>query len=329
MDLQLAFAAGLTAATGPLAIAYAISALGLNLQLGYTGLLNFGHVAFMMAGAYGTAITVEAGGSLWLGILIGAVTAVLLALLMGLPTLRLRAEYLAITTIAIAEVLRLVVRSSWANPVTGSVFGLQGFADEFFALNPFISSQVYRLGPFATTGRRLWIIVVGWMLVVVLTLLVRRLVRSPWGRLLRAIREDEDAARSLGKNAFARKLQALVIGGVLAAIAGALLAIEQQNVVPDNFLPLVTFTLYVIVLLGGAGTVWGPVVGAVVFQFLFFFLDSIMRMAQANVDWVGAVISSAGAAQVRFVMVGLGLMALLIFRPQGILGSRREAVLGG
>lgn len=329
MDWSAAFATAFTAATGPTAIAYAISALGLNLQFGYTGLLNFGHVAFMMVGAYGTAITADATGSLWLGIIVGILAAVVLGLLLGLPTLRLRAEYLAITTIAAAEVLRLVVRSSWANPVTGGVFGIQGFAGDFFRLNPFVSAQVYRIGPFATTGRRLWVILVGWILVVILALVVRKLIYSPWGRLIRAVREDEDAARSLGKNVFARKLQALTLGGALGAVAGALIAIEQQNVTPDNFLPVVTFMLYVIVILGGAGTVWGPVVGAVVFQFLFFFLDVVMRDAQSHVSWVGGVLSPAGAAQVRFVLVGLGLMALLVFRPQGLYGSKKEALVGG
>lgn len=318
---------GVNAATGPTALAYVISALGLNLQFGYTGLLNFGHVAFMMVGAYGTAATVEAGGSFWLAIAVGIGCAVLLGLVLGIPTLRLRADYLAITTIAAAEVLRLVVRSPVAASVTGGVFGIQGFASTFHSLNPFQAANVFRLGPIAITGRRLWVMIVGWSLALILMLIMRKMIQSPWGRLLRAIREDEDATRSLGKNVFATKLQALAIGGALAGIAGILIAIEQQNVTPDNFLPQVTFILYVVVILGGAGTIWGPLIGAVVFQFFFFFLDSVTRQAQSSVDWVSAVISPAGAAQVRFVLVGLGLMALLIFRPQGLLGSKEEALV--
>lgn len=317
------------AATGPVTIAYAVSALGLNLQFGYTGLLNFGHVAFMMMGAYGTAMTVEAGGSLWLAIPVGILAAVLLGLVLGLPTLRLRADYLAITTIAAAEVLRLVVRSSWAERVTGGVFGIQGFAGEFFALNPFRSAAIYGFGPFLVTGRRLWVMLVGWPLVILAYLVVRKLIRSPWGRLIRAIREDEDAVRSLGKNVFAKKLQALTLGGGLASLGGILLAVEQQNVNPATYIPIVTFILYVIVILGGAGTIWGPLIGAAIFQFFFFFLDTLMRESQANVSWVNALISSAGAAQVRFVLVGVGLMVLLAFRPQGLLGTRREALVDG
>jgi branched-chain amino acid transport system permease protein len=327
MDITDAINAGLRGAIGPLTIAYAISALGLNLQFGYTGLLNFGHVAFMLMGAYGAAITVTNGGSLWLGIVVGILAAVALGLVLGIPTLRLRADYLAITTIAAAEVLRLVVRSSWADPLTGGVFGIQGFAGEFFALNPLTSSEVYDIGFISVTGRRLWVIIVGWVLVIILTLLLARLLRSPWGRLLRAIREDEDAVRSLGKNVFARKLQSLTIGGALGAVAGIILAIEQQNVTPDSFLPQVTFIVFAIVILGGAGTVWGPVIGAVVFQFLFFFLDTLMRDAQASVGWVNGLLSTAGAAQVRFILVGIGLILLLVYRPQGLLGNRREATI--
>ena len=261
------------------------------------------------------------------GALAGILAAVGLGLVLGLPTLRQRAEYLAITTIAAAEVLRLVVRSSWATDVTGGVFGLQGFADEFFALNPFASAATYDLGPISVTGRRLWVMLVGWTLVVVLTLVMRKVIRSPWGRLLRSIREDEDTARSVGKNVFARKLQALTVGGALGALAGALLAIEQQNVNPDSFRPEITFILYVVVILGGAGTIWGPVIGAVVFQFLYFFFDGFMRQAEAE-GWFGDLIDATGAQQVKLVLVGVGLMALMILRPQGILGHRLEQLAG-
>lgn len=329
MDLGAILSSGLLAATGPTAIAYAIAALGLNLHFGYTGLLNFGHVAFMMVGAYGVAITVDAGGPLWLGIVMGVVAAVVLALLMGIPTLRLRAEYLAIVTIAIAEVLRLGIRSSWAQGFTGGVFGIQGFADDFHALSPFDPRTAYDLGLFAVPGTRLWVMTVGWTLALLCGLFVWRLINSPWGRLIRAIREDEDAARAIGKHVFARKLQVLVIGGVLGAIGGMLPVLERQSVGPDlNYTAEITFILYAIVILGGAGSVWGPVIGAVLFQFLFFSLDTFMQQVQAEVGWVNSLISSAGAAQMRYVFLGIGIMLLLTFRPQGMLGNREEALFG-
>ena len=322
MDWASVLIDGILATIGPITAAYAISAIGLNLQFGYAGLLNFGHVAFMLVGAYGTAITVDLGGPLWLGIIVGILAAALLGLLLGLPTLRLRADYLAITTIAAAEVIRLLVRSSWAQPLTNGVFGIQGFADSFFSLNPFPPAQLYGIGSLVVTGRKLWVMLVGWALVALLALLVRRLIKSPWGRVLKAIREDEDATTSLGKNVFAYKLQALMIGGAIAGIAGILLAVEQQNVTPDAYLPKITFILYVIVILGGAGTILGPVVGAVVFQFLFFTIDALMANAQANIGWVGDVLTPAAAGQIKLVLVGVGMMVLMIFRPQGILGEQ-------
>ena len=327
MDWASVLIDGLLATIGPITAAYAISAIGLNLQFGYAGLLNFGHVAFMLVGAYGTAITVDFGGPLWLGVIAGILAAALLGLLLGLPTLRLRADYLAITTIAAAEVIRLLVRSSWAQPLTNGVFGIQGFADSFFSLNPFPPAQLYGFGSFVVTGRKLWVMLVGWALVALLTLLVRRLIKSPWGRVLRAIREDEDATISLGKNVFAYKLQALMIGGAIAGIAGILLAVEQQNVTPDAYLPKITFILYVIVILGGAGTILGPVVGAVAFQFLFFTIDALMVNAQANISWVGDILTPAAAGQVKLVLVGIGMMLLMIFRPQGILGDKEEVLI--
>ena len=327
MDWLGVFVAGVLAMIGPLTAAYAISAIGLNLQFGYAGLLNFGHVAFMLAGAYGMAITVDIGGPLWLGIIVGIVAAALVGLLMGLPTLRLRADFFAIMSIAVAEVIRIVVRSSFAQPVTHGVFGIQRFADSFFNLNPFEPATLYGLGPFIVTGRKLWVMIVGWAMVLLFTLLIKRLIDSPWGRVLKAIREDEDATRSLGKNVFAYKLQALMIGGGIASLAGILLAIEQQNVTPDAYLPLVTFILYVIVIMGGAGTIWGPVLGAALFNFLFFSIDSFMAQAQREIGWVGNILTPAGAGQIKLVLVGVALMLLMIFRPQGLLGSEEEALV--
>ena len=137
MDVGKILIDGLRAAVGVPAAAFAVSAVGLNLQFGYTGLLNFGHVGSMLLGAYGLAITVDLGGSMWLGVAAGIVAAMLFGLALGYPTLRLRADFLAITTIAASEILRLVFRSEFARPLTGGVFGIQSFADGFLALNPY------------------------------------------------------------------------------------------------------------------------------------------------------------------------------------------------
>jgi len=315
------------AAVGVPAAAYALSAIGLNLQFGYTGLLNFGHVASMLVGAYGMAITVDLGGSLWLGIPVGIALALLLGLLIGVPTLRLRADYLAIVTIAVGEILRLVVRSSWAAPLTKGVFGIQRFADPFFDLNP-IPDGLYGLGKFRFDDRTLWVLIIGWGMVALATLFLWRLTRSPWGRVVRAIREDEDAARSFGKNVFGYKLQSLMIGGGIGALAGMLLAIDQQNVTPDNYIPLLTFYAFTIVILGGPGTLWGPVAGAMIFWFLFELLDGIMTEAVVG-GWVWpfTLLDSTDIGPIRFTLFGIGLMWLMAYRPQGMFGKREEMLI--
>lgn len=327
MDWLGILVAGVLATIGPVTAAYAVSASGLNLQFGYAGILNFGHVGFMLVGAYGLAITVDFGGSFWLGLLVGTAAGVLLGLIMGLPTLRLRADYFAITSIAFAEVIRLFVRSIWGEPLTGGVFGIQGFANSFFGLNPFGASTLYGFGRFVVTGRTLFVIIISWTVVLATTFFIARIINSPWGRVLKAIREDEDATSSLGKNVFAYKLQALMIGGGIAAISGMMLAVEQQNVTPASYAPRITFIMFVIVILGGAGTIWGPVVGAAVFNFLFFSIDNLMVQLQANVDFVGDILTPAEAGLIKLFLVGVALMLLMIFRPQGILGSREEELV--
>ena len=206
------------AAIGVSTVVYALAGIGLNVQFGYAGLLNFGQAAFAAIGAYGIASTVAIFGlPLWLGVLVGLVGAGLFALLLGVPTLRLRADYLAIATIAAAEIVRLLLRSTSLREYTGGSGGINGFARDFYALNPF-PNGTYGFGPWTYSERGTWILVVGWTLVLLCCLLTWGLMRSPWGRVLKGIREDEDAVRALGKNAYAYKMQALVIGGLIGAL---------------------------------------------------------------------------------------------------------------
>ena len=325
MDIGKILIDALRAGLGVPAAAYALSAIGLNLQFGYTGLLNFGHVASMAVGAYGLGITVDLGGPMWLGLIVGILGALLLALLLGVPTLRLRADYLAIVTIAAGEIFRFIVRSQWAAPLTGGIFGIQRFANPFFALNP-IPPGRYGVGRLAWDARSVWVLIVGWTLVALCFVLVARLIRSPWGRAIRAIREDEDAAMSLGKNVFGYKLQSLMIGGAIGALAGMYLAIDQQNVIPDSYIPLLTFYAFTVVIIGGPGSLKGPIIGAVVFWFLFELLDGIISTAIAQ-GWTGDLFDTTDVGAVKFVFFGIGLMLVMIFRPQGIFGNREEMLL--
>lgn len=306
---------------------YALMAIGLNVHFGYTGLLNFGQVGFMLVGAYGVAVMVTTfGASMWLGVVVGLLCAVVLALALGIPTLRLRADYLAITTIAAGEILRYVYRSTYAEPLTGGVFGLQGFAGEFYAVNP-IPAGRYGIGRVVFSERDLWVIVVGWALVALATGVVYLLMHSPWGRVIRSIRENEDVARSLGKNVFGYKMQSLVLGGVLGALGGIVFVISTQSAHPDGFNPVVTFNLYALLILGGAGRVFGPVLGSLIFWFLMSFLDSFLRQAIDTGIIPAAILAPAEIGAVRFALVGLGLILLMAYRPAGILGDRRELAL--
>lgn len=328
MDWSEIVFSALRTAVGPVAAAYALAAIGLNLQFGYTGLLNFGHVAFLLTGAYGSAVTVDQGGPLWLGVLVGIALTVGLGLLFGLPTLRLRVEYLAIVTIAAGEVLRTIVRSGSRDSITRGVFGIPQFTGDFYDLNPFDVSQRYGLwSDVEFTGRQLWLMVVAWSLVVVSAVAVGVLARSPWGRVLRAVREDEDAARALGKNVFAYKMQSLMLGGVFGALGGMIQALGTQALTPDFYSPTQTFYAYAALILGGAGTVLGPVIGAMLFWFVLDITDGFLRQATAGPDPLIPFIESQDVGAIRFIIVGVILALLMVYRPQGILGRREEVLL--
>ena len=327
MNWDTIFSVSIEAAIGTNAVIYTLAAIGINVQFGYTGLLNFGQAAFMAVGAYGLAVGVATWGlNFWLSIGIGLASAVALAVILGIPTLRLRADYLAIVTIAAAEIFRITVRTSNYRDITGGTDGLQQFSGAFFDINPYGRGD-YGVGPVSFDERTMWVLTVGWILVALCCLIVYLLMRSPWGRVLKAIREDEDAVRSLGKNVFAYKMQSLIIGGVIGALAGIIFALSTGSVTPDSYAPEVTFFAYTIVILGGAARVLGPVVGAVIFWLFIQFSDQILRQAISAGYIPNSVMDTTQVGAVRFILVGLGLMALIIFRPQGIFGDKREIAL--
>jgi neutral amino acid transport system permease protein len=317
----------LRAATGVTAGVYALAAVGLNLHFGFTGLLNFGHAGFLLVGAYGMAVTVVTfGGPLSLGILVGLACSAVFALLLGIPTLRLRADYLAIVTIASAEILRLVTLSQVATPITGGPFGRSGFARTFFNFNP-IPEGTYGFWIFVYSERRLWTLIIVWGLVALMSVVVFMLARSPWGRVLKSIRDDEDATRSLGKNVFAYKLQSLVIGGMIGGLAGIVWSLHLQTTHPNTFLPILTFFFFTIVILGGPASSIGPVVGAMLFWFLLQGMVSFLRQASGAGLIPPQIFGTETIGAMRFVLVGAGLVLLLIYRPQGLFGKRREMQL--
>ncbi|HEY9499064.1 MAG TPA: branched-chain amino acid ABC transporter permease [Terrimesophilobacter sp.] len=305
----------------PETIAYAIATVGLAVHFGYGGLLNFGQAGFMAIGAYGYAISILSFNlPWWVGILVGLVASVVFALILGLPTLRLRADYLAIVTIAAAEVVRLLFNSTVFDEYTNSADGLGGYHEGFRAANP-IPPGTYGFGPFRFNEQDWWIRLFGIAILILAILVVWLLMRSPWGRVVKGIREDEDAVRALGKNVFSFKMQVLILGGCLGSLGGVVLSLPSA-VVPGVYLPSLTFFLWTILLLGGAATVLGPVLGSVAFWLIMTFL-SVLLPALVEAGLL-PFMSSVQAGILRFILVGVALMLIVIFRPQGFLGNKKE-----
>ena len=362
---------------------FALFGLGLNLQWGFTGLINFGHIAFMTLGAYTTVLLSLKGVPLLLSAGIGAIVAAMLGLVIGFATLRLREDYLSIVTIGTGELIRLIVNNqdlpvgnSW---ISGS-FGVQSYViplsttpNLFFrlvmiaVLTLLTGITLFSLWRWVRTAQisasnnivknsslkqeftsRLIVAIAlgllaaaiyisgviglynynpkaGLMLFVLLILAfvfwrLEILVRSPWGRVLKSIREDEEVPKALGKNVFSYKLQSLMLGGAIAGIAGAFFAWQLGAIYPDNFQPQLTFDAWIMVILGGSGNNLGTILGAVI----FFAYDALTReflpkIVPLDVERVGAF---------RIMFIGLLLMVLMIWRPQGILGKKEELTLG-
>jgi len=304
---------------GILAGIYTIFALGLQLNVGFTGIQNFGQVGFMAIAAYSMAIltTTPDGGegiNFWISLPLSVLITIGFALLVGLPSLRLRADYFAIATIALAESVRLIALN--ARGLTNGAQGIFGFDRSWDDFTDGIRDFIVDIG-WTDVPNIFPLFLVTWVLAIGLTIALSRMQRTPWGRVLRAIREDEDAARALGKNAFSYKLQSLVLSATLAAIAGFLFVINIKFVVPDSFLPIVTFTGYAVLILGGLANYWGVAVGSII---LWTILEGLRFM--------DLPLEETQIAALRFILLNLTLILLLAFRPQGILGKREEMVLG-
>ena len=311
----------------PLTAVYVLCAIGLSVHFGYTGLLNFGQAAFAAIGGYGMAIGILTFDlPIWAAAIMGLVAAAIFALILGIPTLRLRADYLAIVTIAAAEIFRYLMTTIGFAEVTGGSNGLSQFGSQFWDLNPFGTEEA-GFGPWVYRGDEWFIRLIAWGLVAVAAVSIWLLMRSPWGRVLKGIREDEDAVRSLGKNVFAFKLQALILGGVIAAAGGMVYALNGSNVQPQTWNTTFTFMIWTVLLLGGAATILGPIVGGMIFFVLITLTQGIMSgLVEAGII---TFLDPAQVGQIRFILIGLALMLLVIFRPQGIFGNKKELQFNG
>ena len=288
----------------------AIITLGLNLHWGYTGLFNGGVVAFFGAGAYGTMILggpaepgqfggfalpypVALGG----GILLAAA----LAWVVGLLTLRLRHDYLAISTFGVAVALESLARNSqW---LTGGARGMRGFPRPFEEMidSNFLFGVVF-LGIVLTALALVW-----WG--------IERLVHSPFGRALRAIREDETAARALGKNPVRLRLWSLVIGAGIMGAGGGLYVSYTAFVSPQDMLPILTFQIWAMLIVGGAGNNRGAVLGAVLIWGAWTLSGfALTRLAPDSMQ--------LDAGSIQYILIGTLIVTMLLWRPEGLLAER-------
>ncbi len=306
---------------------YGLSAIGLNVHFGWTGLLNFGHAAFMGMGAYTTLLLVPhaagregeittSGLPIFIAAIIGILCASLLGLLLGLPALRLRGDYLAIVTIAAAEIFRLLVRD--LEGITGGVYGIISYSDSLQKYRPQIVDSL--LADLNISVTQTWVGILAWISIGIVLLILRRLNRSPWGRALRAVREDEDAVRALGKNAVWLKLQSFMLGAGIGGLSGILLAFNYGSLQVTTFVPILTFYIWAIMILGGVGSLSGPIFGAIVFWVIISETDKIAGLIFENAN-------GQQLAGVRFALVGLLIMLLMIYRPSGLLGKKEELLL--
>jgi branched-chain amino acid transport system permease protein len=306
---------------------YGLSAIGLNIHFGWTGLLNFGHASFMGIGAYVTILLIphaagregevtSTGLPFVFALIIGMIAAALFGLLLGLPAIRLRGDYLAIVTIAAAEIFRLLARDF--ESITGGVYGIISFSD---ALQKYRLSFIDNaLKNYDFSPAQAWVGLLSWIFIILTLLLLRRVNSSPWGRALRAVREDEDAVRALGKNAVWLKLQSFMLGAGIAGLAGVLLAFNYGSLETTLFVPLLTFYIWAIMILGGVGSLTGPIFGSIIFWAIISETDRIAALIFENAN-------GQQLAGVRFVLVGVLIMILMIFRPSGLLGKKEELLL--
>lgn len=307
------------------ACVYALLAMGLNLQWGETGLFNAGIAAFYAVGAYTTAILITGPAppqpGVYPGHLGGFSQNWLLALaasglisgfvgfLIAIPTLRLRTDYLAIATLGLGEVIRLFLLND--APITGGTIGIF-FIPKLYSNFTFIGQGLQQV---AIAGTAIFIVAVAFFV-------LQYLERSPWARVLKSVREDEDAAEVLGKDTFLFKLQAFVFGCVVMGIAGSLFTVFLVYIEPiQTFAPIVTFTVWAMLIFGGSGNNKGAILGA----FLFYFIDWETSRIQIQLSVTTGLASTAQilpapwaalAAVAPFVALNAVVVLLLLYWPR-------------
>lgn len=289
-------------ALGIFTLIYMLLALGLNLQFGFTGLINFGHVGFFAIGAYTSALVSMAGLPIAAGFVAAGLLAGLAAWPLGLLSIRLRGDYLAISALGFSETVRLFFQEErW---LANGVQGLSGVPRMFADLGIGAGAELATLGLLSALN-------------LAAVLLVLRLVRSPFGRIIRAISDDEDAVKALGKDPARFKMQILAIGAGFAGIAGAAYAHYVTYISPAQFLPLITFYIWMAIIMGGVGRVSGAIVGTII---LMAFLEGSRFLR----DFLPGI-AEVEMASIRLAVVGLALVLFVLYRPEGLMGGKGSA----
>ncbi len=277
---------------------FSIVALSLNLEFGFAGLANFGKVAFFLVGAYTYAILSQAGVPFYLCLIASALTSAIMGFLVSLPTLKLREDYLAIVVLAFGEMLRQIVKSEhW---IAGGVWGIT------------VSPAISIAGVSARVDTLLNIGLV-YLCLFASFLVVQLLTNSPYGRIMRAIREDEVAAEALGKDRAKYRAQVFALGSAIAGVAGGLYAQYIQFIDPYMFMPMITFTVWIMVLLGGPANNWGALLGAGL-------VELFDRGANIAKDYIALPIDPSN---LQYIMFGVLIILVLLYRPQGLLKESR------
>ena len=271
---------------------FGIVCLSLNLEFGFAGLANFGKVAFFLTGAYTYALLSDIGVPFYLCLIAGALISAIFGLLVSRPALRLRADYLAIAVLAFGEILRLIVKSE--KDFAGGSWGMP--------VSPIFSTDSYLVYRLENIG-------LVFLCLFICFLVVQLLANSPYGRAMRAIREDEVAAEALGKDRARFKAQAFMLGSAMAGLAGGLYAQYLQHVSPDLFMPMVTFTVWIMVLLGGPANNWGVLLGATLVEVF----DRGINIAK---DYIHLPVDPS---DLQYILFGALIIFILLYRPQGLL----------
>ena len=311
------------------AILYALLALGLNIVVGFAGLLDLGYIAFYAVGAYAYALLASPHLNIhlpfWIILPIGAAVAALFGVLLGAPTLKLRGDYLAIVTLGFGEIVRIFL-NNLSRPVNVTN-GPQGIARiDPFRLDGFDFSRYQSLLGLQFSGPMKYYYLL--LAVVVAAVVVNvRLQNSRIGRAWEAIREDEIAARAMGINTRNLKLLAFAMGASFGGLAGGMFAAIQEFISPESFVLVESIMVLSMVVLGGMGNVWGVILGAV----LLSFVPEILRWTVEPVQSALFGRSLVDPEVIRMLLYGLALVLIMIFRPAGLLPSavRKRELQGG